>query len=227
MPLEQLDTILIMKYFFLSSIWLVSLSSCGGNPPVEQKSDAPSKPGQQPSQGTVQASPTISTQNGLKRHLTPKEKNEVVDKILQVRAREQAAGLGKGSVTVNRAWNYTGYSYLSVNPDLNIEARLVAVDLTASGHTPNFDFDDIEIVDGDTMISYGSDPHAVPLNLSDGQIMPIDQAPAAAPRASRWLMIYAFPKNTKTLNLFYWGQKLTLQPMDIAPKGWELPYPEQ
>lgn len=206
---------------------MLSLCSCGGNPTVEQETDPPSKPNQQPSQGTTQTSPTISTQNGLKRHLTPKEKSEVVDKILQARARQQAAGLGKGSVTVNKAWNYTGYSYLSVNPEVTIEARLVAVDLTTSGHTVNFDFDDIEIVDGDTMISYGSDPHAVPLNLSDGQLMPLNQGPASAPRASRWLMIYAFPKNTKTFNLFYWGKKLTLQPMDIAPEGWELPYPEE
>ncbi len=173
------------------------------------------------------AQPKIRLQGGLKRELTAVEKNQVVDHILQARARQQAAGLGKGSIKVNSAWNYTGYSYLSPNPDAAIQARLVAVDLTASGHTVFFDFDDIEIVDGETSVSYGSDPHAVPLNLSDGKIMPPEKSPAAAPRASRWLMIYAFPKNTKQFHLYYWGQKLTFKPVDLASEGWELPYPEK
>ncbi len=217
---ERLDTIPMMKNLLLTAVILISLCSCGADPPAEKDNQVtPSQPGP--------AQPKIQLQGGIKRDLTATEKSQVVDKILQARARQQAAGLGTGSIKVNNAWNYTGYSYLSPNPEVAIEVRLVAVDITASGHTVFFDFDDIEIVDGETSVSYGSDPHAVPLNLSDGKIMPPEEVPATAPRASRWLMIYAFPKNTKQFHLYYWGQQLTLQPVDIKPKGWELPYPEK
>ncbi len=217
----------MIKYFLLCSAVLLSLCSCGDDKATDKEKAPPVSNNNQPTSpppALIQGNPL---QGGQQRELTANEKTQVVDQILQARARMQAAGLGKGSIKVNRAWNYTGYSYLSPNPEVAIEVRLVAVDLTASGHTVNFDFDDIEIVDGKSAISYGSDPHAVPLNLSDGQIMPLNEAPAAAPRASRWLMIYAFPKNTRNFNLYYWGQKLTLQPVDIESEGWELPYPEK
>lgn len=143
---------------------------------------------------------------------------------MQAKAREQAEGLGSGTAEVNGAWDYIGYSYLAPDPDAAIEARLVAVDLTLTGHTPQFDLDDIEIVDGGSLLSYGSDPHVTPLTL-EGEFLEEGDTVASAPRASRWLLIYAFPKDAPIFHLFYWGQQLTPNPIELAPSGLALPYP--
>jgi|GEM_PF-591608 len=158
------------------------------------------------------------------RPLTEQEQAVVVDRILQQQARLQAEGLGTGRVTVNGAWNYTGYSFLSPDPNAAIEARLVAVDLTVTGHTPHFDVDDIEIVDSKSFLSYGSDPHVEFLDL-EGKLMPPDEGPPSPPRANRYLLIYAYPKDTDDFRLFYWGKQLTAAPFPIADGGWEVPYP--
>ena len=160
------------------------------------------------------------------RQLTPGEKKQVIDDVMQIRAKQQAEGLGAGVVKVNGAWSYAGYSYLSPDPAAAIEARLVAVDVTISGHTPFFDIDDIEIVDGVTMISYGSDPQTGVLKL-DGSLMGGDGLPAGAPGPSRWLLIYAFPKNTNRFHLYYWGKQLTSKPAEIGESGLALPYPRK
>jgi hypothetical protein len=114
---------------------------------------------------------------------------------------------------------------LSPDPNASIEARLVAVDVTISGHTVNFDIDDIEIVDGASLVSYGSDPHAEPLNADGKLLMPDDPFPAA-PEENRWLLIYAYPKASPAFRLYYWGNELSGDdPVVIAENGWELPYP--
>ena len=156
--------------------------------------------------------------------LTTGEQKRAVDSVMQARAKQQAEGLGSGKVVVNRAWNYKGYSYLSPDPAAAIEARLVAVDVTISGHTPFFDIDDIEIVDGITLISYGSDPQAGFLKL-DGTLMGKGELPAGAPEPGRWLLIYAFPKNTARFHLVYWGHQLTAKPIPVQDEGLALPFP--
>ncbi len=158
------------------------------------------------------------------RPLTPEEQNQVIDGVLQARARQQAEGLGSGKVVVNGAWPYSGYSTIAPDPSAAIEARLVAVDVTVSGHTPFFDIDDIEIVDGASLMSYGSDPHAEPLRL-DGTVLPLEEEVAVAPAASRWLLIYAFPKATPRFQLYYWGKALTPSPVAFGENGISLPYP--
>lgn len=158
------------------------------------------------------------------RQLTAEEQKVVVDRLMQVRAEQQAQGLGSGGVKVNGAWQYNGYSYLSPDPNAAIEARLVAVDITVSGHTGHFDIDDIEIVDGANLMSYGSDPHPTPLTL-DGKILPAGQFPDAAPKANRWLLIYAYPKQSPAFHLYYWGKALTNEPVTLQESGMELPYP--
>ncbi len=160
----------------------------------------------------------------IQRALSPEEQKQLLDQILQIRARQQAEGLGGGSVKVNGAWNYTGYSTIAPDPAAAIEARLVAVDVTIAGHTPFFDIDDIEIVDGATMVSYGSDPDAEPLTSAGGLLTGGGSLPEA-PAATRWLLIYAFPKETATFHLYYWGKALTLKPVEIGAAGLSLPYP--
>lgn len=191
----------------------VFLAGCGEKPDT---ADAPVNPAAQAS-----AAPGQNLQPG---EMSPEQRQQVLDKILQAKSREQAEGLGSGKVVVNGAWNYKGYSYLSPDPNAGIEARMVAVDVTISGHTQNFDIDDIEIVDGRTMISYGSDPHAEYLTL-DGKLMPAEQLPNPPPLASRWLLIYAFPKATPNFHLYYWGIQLTPEPVEIGESGLELPFP--
>lgn len=191
------------------------LASCGD----QEDTASPEPPVEQP------AEPIVSQESETgPRNLTPDEQDQVVDALLQARAKQQAEGLGGGKVVVNGAWNYTGFSTLSPDPSAAIEARLVAVDVTISGHTPFFDVDDVEIVDGSSMVSYGSDPHLTPL-ASEGKILPDSEPLPEAPAESRWLFIYAFPKNTPTFHLYYWGKQLTSEPVEIAPAGMELPYP--
>ena len=147
---------------------------------------------------------------------------DAMAKVLDNAAKAQAAGLGKGEVTVNGAWNYSGYSTLSPLP----EARLVAVDVTVAGHTTSFDFDDIEIVDPQRKVSYGSDPFLALLNdkgefQADMTRMPI------APASTRLLLVYGFPKDQTQFNLVYWHKKLNPEPIKIADHGWEVPFPEK
>lgn len=208
------------RHFFSLSVVLAGiflLSSCS-EPSESPEIEAP--------QEQAASTPLPPVGPDGKRQLTPEEQKIVVEKVMQARAKQQAEGLGGGTVQVNGAWNYTGYSYLSPDPEAAIEARLVAVDLTISGHTANFDIDDVEIIDGVKLISYGSDPHPEYLTM-DGELMPSDQLPAAPPLASRWLLIYAFPKHSATFHLYYWGQQLTPEPVEIGERGMQLPFPEQ
>ena len=196
---------------------LCFFSNCSERAPVQ-----PVSPGVTP-EATGGPGP-VSTDGP--RQLTDGEKKQLIDDVMKVRAKQQAEGLGTGEVKVNGAWNYTGYSYLSPDPAAAIEARLVAVDVTISGHTPFFDIDDIEIVDGITLISYGSDPQAGFLKL-DGTLMGKGELPAGAPEPGRWLLIYAFPKNTARFHLYYWGKQLTRKPVEIGSGGLSLPYPRK
>lgn len=144
-----------------------------------------------------------------------------LNQLITAMKKKQAQGLGTGSVKVNGAWTYAGYSFL----DPVQGARLVAVDATVSGHTPAFDFDDIEIVGGATLISYGSDPH-ITLLSPDGKALPDIRQMPAAPNPVRVLLIYGFPVETDSFTLYYWGKNLLLENHGIDPNGWELPFPK-
>ncbi len=178
--------------------------SIPSTPPTSPTTVPPSQPGSRP--------------------LTNEEQKVVIDRILAESAQHQAEGLGNGTVKVNGAWHYTGYSTLSPNPEAAIEARLVAVDITISGHTPWFDMDDIEIADGAVEVSYGSDAQIEPLQ-SDGSLMADDAMIPAAPLASRWLLIYAYPKSSPSFRLYYWGKNLTPTPVAFGESRLSLPYP--
>lgn len=194
----------------------LGLAACG------EKAPEPANPplAEAPAAGT----PGVIPPAGEPRELTAEEQKRVLDEVMQARAKQQAEGLGSGSVKVNGAWHYSGYSYLSPDPAAAIEARLIAVDVTVAGHTPFFDIDDIEVIDGITMISYGSDPQVEFLN-PEGGLLPAGNLPPAAPDAVRLLLIYGFPKNTTTFHLDYWGKQLTVNPVEIGQSGLALPYP--
>ncbi len=147
---------------------------------------------------------------------------DAMARVLDNAAKAQAAGLGKGELTVNGAWDYKGYSTLSPLP----EARLVAVDITVSGHTSTFDFDDIEIVDPQRKVSYGSDPFLALLTPEGEFQADMSQMPMA-PASTRLLLVYGFPKDQTRFNLVYWHKKLNREPVTIADHGWEVPFPEK
>lgn len=210
---------------------LSSLVGCGEKQPPAA---LPPAEIQSPPAPTVVLPPTGEITTGV---LTPSspttripgeaEKNQAVNVLLNQVKDAQSAALRDARITVNAAWPYTGYSTLAPDPASAIPARLVAIDLTISGHTPAFDQDDIEIVDGITSVSYGSDPQVTVINgpgkiISDPLLVPVAPAPL------RLLLIYAFPKNTQTFTLYYWGQKLIAEPrgFDPATNGWSLPAPE-
>lgn len=216
------------------------LSSCG------EKSNSSSTPDEVASPPSAESSPQVpaATEAGAsavdpspvpaapvvplaqsEQPLTTGQQKEVLDQVLAEEARRQAEGLGSGMVRVNGAWPYVGHSTLSPNPEAAIEARLVAVDITISGHTPWFDLDDIEIVEGKVDVSYGSDPDIEPLR-ADGTLMNPEEIIPAAPNASRWLLIYAYPKASKSFRLYYWGKELTPTPIVFGTGGLSLPYPE-
>lgn len=209
---------------------LFFLASCGKDPVSVEAGSEPSSPSEvlvPESIGTPVSEggePPILVKAPQNRTLTEAEQKQVLEGVFRERARQQAEGLGGGKVVVNGAWPYSGYSTLAPDPDAAIEARLVAVDITVSGHTPYFDFDDIEIVDGATLVSYGSDPQAEPLR-EDGSLAAPGATVPAGPAPSRWLLIYAFPKASPKFHLYYWGKALTPQPVAFGEPGLSLPYP--
>lgn len=208
-----------MKFSFCSILLFFSAALFTGCSESPSESDVV--------EATPESAPATTTIDVSEpRQLTAEEQKAVIDNLMKARARQQAEGLGGGRVKVNKAWQYSGYSYLAPDPNAAIKARLVAVDLTVSGHTQFFDMDDIEIVDGATMISYGSDPHATYLTL-EGELMPADQQAAAPPRASRWLLIYAYPEASPAFHLYYWGKQLTPEPIEIGEGGLSLPFPPE
>ncbi len=147
--------------------------------------------------------------------------NPPLNQIIDAMKKKQAGGLGSGSVKVNKAWTYNGYSVLDAVPG----ARLVAVDATVTGHTPAFDFDDIEIIDGASRMSYGSDPHITVLT-SQGKILTDNKQAPKPGDPIRVLLIYGFPKKTQNFTLYYWGKNLLLKNQTIEANGWELPFPK-
>lgn len=217
-------------YPVLCASALLFLASCGKDPVPTESGAEPSSPSGAlaPEPVAAQASeggePPILVKAAQNRPLTEEEQKQVLEGVFRERARQQAEGLGGGKVVVNGAWSYSGYSTLAPDPAAAIEARLVAVDITVSGHTPYFDFDDIEIVDGATLVSYGSDPQAEPLR-EDGSLAAPGVTVPAGPAPSRWLLIYAFPKASPKFHLYYWGKALTTQPVAFGEPGLSLPFP--
>lgn len=137
-------------------------------------------------------------------------------------ANQQAKSLEKASVSVKAAYNYKGYSYIE---PVSI-AKLIAVDVEFSKYGQNFDLDDVDIIDSDTDENYGSDPQIVLLN-KEGEILPDDTEWPEAPGPIRVLLIYAFPKDSKSVKLGYWGSVITDKSVKLEEGGPVLKNPEK
>ncbi|MCB1090004.1 MAG: hypothetical protein KDL87_00630 [Verrucomicrobiae bacterium] len=222
----------ILHVALLASVAVISCDK-------QETTPADPKPVQAPSPSSASQPDTVvlpATGNITTGTLTPSstptripsaaEQQQALDLVMNRLAQGQAAGLKNARITVNAAWNYKGYSYLSPDPAAAIPVRMVAIDLTVEGHTSEFDPDDIEIVDGITLVSYDSNPHLSVIQSPGVVIEDPNQIPKA-PAPLRLMLIYAFPKNTPTFTLFYWGQKLLDKPHGFDAEGWGLPYPEK
>lgn len=199
-----------MKTGYLKILFpILWLTGCGIEPPA-----APVIPEDKPPAPTAQPA---------RQGINPQ--NPEVAAYLQDQVQKQSSALNAAHVVINGAWNYTGFSFLSPDPNAKIPARLIAVDVTVSGQTPFFDVDDMEVVDGVTNFSYGSDPHFAYLDITSGELLPGGVAPAQAPKTNRILLIYGFPKETKTVKIAYWNRILVNDAVTVADTGWEIPHP--
>lgn len=139
-------------------------------------------------------------------------------------SREQSQGLIDAKVTVHRAYEYSGYTWIEP-----IEtAKLIAVDVEFRNYNEGLDLDDVDIIDGHSNDNYGSDPHIVNLTFDGKLATDIDDSSWPENLGPlRVLLIYAFPKESKTIKLGYWGRDLTPQAIPISGNGPSLPTPKQ
>lgn len=143
-----------------------------------------------------------------------------IEKELEEISRKQSKGLSGATVIVHRAYEYHGYSW--VKP-VDV-AKLIAVDVEFRNYNQGLDLDDVDIIDGATNENYGSYPHIAHLT-PDGELA-ADEDDLSWPEdlgPLRILLIYAFPKEAKTIKLGYWGAQLTPEAIRIAGNGPSLP----
>lgn len=131
----------------------------------------------------------------------------------------KAVALDNATVTVHRAYNYSGPSDFEPVDG----AKLIAVDVGVSGYTDRFKIWDVDIVDGDTNENYGSDPHVAFLNDS-GEFFTYDGDEVDFSRAIRLLLVYGVPTSTTSVQLGYWGRDLTKGTVLLADQGPPLPH---
>ncbi len=136
-------------------------------------------------------------------------------------AREQSQGLADASITVHRAYDYAGPSWLEP-----IEgAKLIAVDVEFTGYADGFDLDDVDLIHGNTAETYGSDPDMGLLD-AEGQMVANqndDDVWPRRPRPLRVLLVYAAPTSLKSLKLGYWGETITPEAVVLQGTGPSLP----
>ncbi|WP_162025199.1 MULTISPECIES: hypothetical protein [unclassified Lentimonas] len=131
--------------------------------------------------------------------------------LAQELGRRQADSAIGAKVEVVSAFPYLGKTW--VEP---VEgARLIAVELVVYDHGDALDFDDFEIINGMTKVSYGSDPDIKFLNMKKQEV---EWSPTSSgePGRAHVLLIYAFPEEQDNFGLRYWGldfesEKLVIQ----------------
>ncbi len=132
----------------------------------------------------------------------------------------QARGLDGAEVTVYRAYNYRGFSWIEPVKG----AKLVAIDVGLAGYSEGIDLDDIDIIDGETDENYGSDPDIVFLT-DEGEPFPDNQPSQSFGEPIRVLLIYAVRESTESIKLGYWGSEIVSEPVVLEEDGLALPAP--
>lgn len=136
--------------------------------------------------------------------------------------KQQAKPLEEAAISVKGAYNYKGFSYLEPTE----AEKLVAVDVEFSNYREDFDIDDVGIINDDEKEVYGIEPNVVLLNV-DGEIVREDSFWPEAPGPVRVLLIYALPKESKSLKLEYWERIITDRSIELKDGGPVLKNPEK
>jgi hypothetical protein len=137
---------------------------------------------------------------------------------LQAVVKEKSVALKNATVSVNRAYNYTG-------PTTTVprkSAKRIAVDATFSGCTDRFKIWDVDIIDGKTDDNFGSEPDVAFLN-DKGEFLSFEGDDVDFTKPIRLLMIYAVPDSTSSIKLGYWGDEQTKIAIPLEEQGPALP----
>jgi len=126
-------------------------------------------------------------------------------------AERQSQGLKAATTIVHRAFEYRDKSRIQPNDD----AKLVAVDVEFRKYDKGFDLDDVDILDGDTNENFGSDPEIKFLN-SDGTLSADEPDFDDPTQPIRLLLIYAMPKQAKSIKLEYWSDRIVAKAAPIT-----------
>ncbi len=141
-----------------------------------------------------------------------------VQQTMQAIIQKQSQGLKGAKVSINRAYNYHGFTYMEPVDG----AKLIAVDASFSNYAGGFDLDDVDIVDGTTNESYGSNPDIVFLT-SEGVPYPNNEPTQEAGAPIRVVLIYAVRESTTAIKLGYWGTEILEVPYNLQDSGPEMP----
>ena len=143
-----------------------------------------------------------------------------VQATIQAVMDSQARGLDGAKVTVHRAYNYQGFSWIEPVEG----AKLVAIDVGLADYSVGIDLDDVEIIDGETDENFGSDPDIVFLT-DDGEPFSDNQPAQSFGEPIRVLLIYAVRESTGSIKLGYWGKEIMSEPVLLEEDGLTLPAP--
>ncbi len=127
-----------------------------------------------------------------------------IEKDIAETARLQSKGLAKARTALHSAYLYNGPAYFDPMPGV----KKIAVDVTFSRFTDEFDLDDVDIEDADTEENFGSNPHIEFLS-SAGKIVPESSLPKGKLSSLHVLLVYVVPPHTKRVRLSYWGAVIT------------------
>ena len=175
------------------------------------------------SEGDVLVGRAVSAKDPAKQGATKSKSGDETltpgaHKELEEIARRQSKALANAKSKVNRVFHFQQES----GGEPNEEQKLVAVDIQFSGYQTDFDLDDVDIVDGETSKNYGSDPE-IRLLRADGKLEQNESKWDTNTGALRVLLTYVVPKEMKSVQLQYWGQKITSEPTIIAEGKLEFP----
>jgi hypothetical protein len=131
---------------------------------------------------------------------------------------KQSQGLANAVVSIKRAYNYRGFTYMQ-----SVEgAKLIAVDVRFADYQDGIDLDDIDIIDGGTNENYGSDPDIIFLT-DEGDPFPDNKPTQDFGEPIRVMLIYAVRETTVSIKLAYWGKEIWKEPYILQDNGPEMP----
>ena len=139
-----------------------------------------------------------------------------VDEAIDWVGERQRRALKDATVVVHRAYEYHGESWYEV-PATH---KVIAVDVEIADYFPGIDLDDFDILNGSSHENYGSDPQILGLTEDytqaverESNLLPEDLSPL------RRLLLYAVPRDWKSIKLGYWKLVLTAEPTALADSG--------